>query len=168
MKADCGISTLPNWCSYRTFQKSFSRRLETQQKQVAALRIADLCHVVVSGDDITDPNLPRGTKKTPEIEFGGFAAILRVDPDDAAGIAFDGREQHFPATRRVRNRCQAAQAPFRSGSGGDWCRRGAKAARVRRYARRSDVRPRRRGRRCGSVPPMKRPALSLDPAAKLS
>src|SRR6266478_2854332 len=53
-------------------------RLETHQKQVAALRVADLCHVIVGGYDIADPHLPRGTEKSREIEFGGLAAILRV------------------------------------------------------------------------------------------
>jgi hypothetical protein len=87
-------------------------RLETDQQQVAALRIADLCHVIVGGYDITDPHLPCSTEKTPEIEFGRLAAILRVDPDNAGGVAFDGREQRFPAARRVRDRCQTAQAGF--------------------------------------------------------
>ena len=87
-------------------------RLETDEQQVSALIIVDLCHVVVGGNDITRPRLPLVAEKSLEIEFGGLAAVVRVDTDDAGGIAFDGREQHFAATRGARDRCQAAQAGF--------------------------------------------------------
>src|SRR5712671_2936733 len=106
------VTDIDNAMAARDRRSRRDERLETDQEQVAALRAPDLCHVIVGGDDIADPHLPRGTEKTPKIEFGGLAAILRVDPDNAGGIAFDGREQHFPAPRQARDRCQAAQAGF--------------------------------------------------------
>ena len=67
--------------------------LDPDQQRLAAGGIADLRHVVVGGDHIAGRHPPLPAEKIREIEFGGLAAVVRIDAHDPRRAAFDGGEQ---------------------------------------------------------------------------
>src|SRR5208282_1541684 len=63
--------------------------LQSNQKNVLSMIVADLRHVIVRGYRVADVHFPCLAEKIVEIKIGGLAAVMGIDPDNSPRCALD-------------------------------------------------------------------------------
>ena len=83
--------------------------LQSNQKNVRSMVVADLRHVVIRGYRVADVHSPCLAEKIVEIKIGGLAAVTGINPDNSPRCALDSGEKHLSLPGGARRASQAAQ-----------------------------------------------------------